>query len=64
VVGSYGWGTKTAEKLAAMLAPLKIELLAPVTCKGLPRSPDFEALDRLADAIAAKHEGLSPRRRG
>jgi hypothetical protein len=30
--------------------------------KGLPRTADFEALDRLADTIAEKHRDLSQRR--
>ncbi len=29
-------------------------------CKGMPREADFEALDRLAAAIAIKHHGLNP----
>jgi len=62
VIGSYGWGGKTVEKLAATLSHLKLELLDPVLCKGLPRAADLEAIDRLADTIAAKHAGLPPRR--
>jgi flavorubredoxin len=60
VVGSYGWGGKTVEKLAALLEPLKLEHLEAVMCKGLPRQADLEAVDRLAAAIAARHEGLAP----
>ena len=55
IVGSYGWGGKTAGQLAGLMPALKLELFEPVSAKGLPRSADFEALDRLADAIAAKH---------
>ena len=55
IVGSYGWGGKTAGQLAGLMPALKLELFEPVSAKGLPRSADFVALDRLADAIAAKH---------
>lgn len=55
VIGSYGWGGKTVETLAGMIPNLKVEVLEPVLCKGLPREDTLEALDRLADAIAAKH---------
>jgi flavorubredoxin len=56
IIGSYGWGGKTVEQLAAMIPNLKVEVLEPVLCKGLPREADFKALDRLADAIAQKHK--------
>ncbi len=55
IVGSYGWGGKTVETLAGMIPNLKVEVLDPVLCKGLPSENDFKALDRLADAIAEKH---------
>ena len=61
IIGSYGWGGKTVEQLAAMIPNLKVEVLAPVLCKGLPREADFKALDNLAATIAQKHkeEGLT-----
>lgn len=55
VVGSYGWGGKTVETLAGMIPNLKVEVLEPVLCKGLPKEDTLEALNRLADAIATKH---------
>jgi flavorubredoxin len=55
IVGSYGWGGKTVETLAGMIPNLKVEVLDPVLCKGLPKDDTFGALDLLADAIAAKH---------
>ncbi len=57
IVGSYGWGGKTVETLAGMISNLKVEVLDPVLCKGMPKEDTFEALDRLADAIADKHKG-------
>ena len=61
IIGSYGWGGKTVEQLAAMIPNLKAEVLEPVLCKGLPRPADFAALEKLADTIAQKHraEGLA-----
>ena len=55
IVGSYGWGGKTVENLAGMIPNLKVEVLEPVLCKGMPDEAAFTALDRLADAIAQKH---------
>jgi flavorubredoxin len=55
IIGSYGWGGKTVETLAGMIPNLKVEVLEPVLCKGLPSEADYGALDKLADAIAAKH---------
>jgi flavorubredoxin len=56
IIGSYGWGGKTVETLAAMIPNLKVEVLEPVLCKGVPSETDFEALDRLAGIIAQKHK--------
>jgi flavorubredoxin len=56
IIGSYGWGSKAVEQLAAMIPNLKAEVLTPVISKGLPREDDFKALDSLASTIAAKHK--------
>ena len=56
VIGSYGWGGKAVEQLAAMLPNLKVEILEPVLCKGFPKEDDFKALDSLATTIAEKHK--------
>jgi flavorubredoxin len=56
IIGSYGWGTKAVEQLAAMIPNLKVEILTPVIIKGYPEESDLQALDNLADAIAAKHK--------
>ena len=56
IIGSYGWGGKTVETLAGMIPNLKVEVLDPVLCKGIPSQSDFEALDRLAGTIAQKHK--------
>ncbi len=58
IIGSYGWGGKTVDTLAGMISNLKVEVLDPVLCKGLPQEQDLQALDALADSIAAKHSEL------
>ena len=56
IVGSWGWGGKVVENLAAMIPNLKAEVISPVLCKGLPREEDLKKVDDLAETIAAKHE--------
>ncbi len=56
VIGSYGWGGKTVETLAGMIPNLKVEVIDPVLCKGVPTESTFKALDDLAFAIAQKHK--------
>lgn len=56
IIGSYGWGGKTVEVLAGMIPNLKVEVIDPVLCKGVPSEDDFKALDTLAAAIAEKHK--------
>jgi flavorubredoxin len=58
IIGSYGWGGRTAEVLADMLSGLKMENLEPVFCKGLPSEVDYQALDELASQIAKRHSSL------
>jgi flavorubredoxin len=55
IVGSFGWGQRIVEVLGGLIAPLKAELLTPVFAKGDPRAADMQAIDALADTIAAKH---------
>lgn len=55
IIGSMGWGGRTVENLAAMIPNLKVEVLPPVLCKGLPREEDLAKIDELAWAIARKH---------
>lgn len=56
IIGSYSWGGKTVEQLAALIPNMKVEVLDTVLCKGLPREDDFKALDNLAQVIAEKHK--------
>jgi len=56
IIGSYAWGGKAVEQLAAMIPNLKVEILEPVLSKGFPKEADFKALDSLATTIAEKHK--------
>ena len=56
VIGSYGWGGRTVEKLSEMTSNLKAEVLEPVLIKGRPTDEAFKALDNLAQTIAEKHK--------
>ncbi len=58
IIGSYGWGTKAVEQIAALIPNLKVEVLGTLMCKGLPHEADFAALDALAETIKEKHAGL------
>jgi len=55
VIGSLGWGGKAVEQLTAAVSSLELELLPTVLCKGMPKSADLDAIDRLAQIIAEKH---------
>lgn len=56
IIGSFGWGSRAVEQITASLNNLKIELIDPVYIKGNPREDDFNALDKMADAISIKHK--------
>ena len=58
VIGSYGWGGKTVETVVKMLDHVKVEVLEPVYIKGSPDEATFQALDRLADDILARHKAI------
>lgn len=58
IIGSYGWSSKAIEQIAGLISNLKVEILSPVLCKGFPRESDYDALDKLAAAIAGKHKEL------
>ena len=55
LIVSYGWGGKVAEQ-AKSLFKLKAELIEPVIARGYPEEKDYEALRKLAEEIAARHE--------
>ena len=55
IVRSFGWGQRIVDVLGGLIAPLKAELLTPVLAKGEPRAADMQAIDALADTIAARH---------
>jgi len=58
IIGSFGWGGKMVEQLTGLLPNLKVEIIPPVVAKGLARDDAFNALDKLADSILAKHKEI------
>ena len=56
VIGSYGWHSKAIEQISGLIPNLKVEILSPVICKGLPKETDFKALETLAVTISEKHK--------
>ena len=59
VIGSYGWGGKTADTITKMLDHVKVEVMPPVMVLGEPDEATMQALDRLADEILKKHKELN-----
>ncbi len=59
VIGSYGWAGKAAEQTTGLLKSLKLEWFDPVMVKGFPDGTTLQALDRLAETIAKRHQSLS-----
>lgn len=59
IIGSYGWSSRAIESISGLIPNLKVEILSPVLCKGLPRKPDYAALSGLAETIASKHSALN-----
>ncbi len=55
VIGSYGWRSQAVEQIAHQIGDLKMEILEPVLCEGLPDEDTCAALDTLALTIAEKH---------
>lgn len=58
IIGSFGWGGRMLEQITEAMPNLKLQFLDPVVAKGHPKQTDFQALDRLADEILAKHKEL------
>ena len=58
IIGSYGWGGRTVDILKANAAGLKVEWIEPLLIKGLPKSEDYKALDKLAEEIKKKHASI------
>jgi flavorubredoxin len=56
VIGSYGWGGRTAEILGELTATMQAERLDPVLIQGAPDEQAYDALDALAHVIITKHK--------
>jgi flavorubredoxin len=59
VIGSFGWGGKSADTIVKMLDHVKVEVLPPVLVKGQPDESAMQALDSLADEILKKHKEIN-----
>lgn len=58
IIGSYGWGGRTAELLKGMLTNIRAEIIDPVIVRGFPKEEDFKKMDELANEIIRKHKEL------
>ena len=58
LIGSYGWGGKTLEKVQGLLTSIKAEYLTPMISKGYPKQEEFSQLDKLADEIKSQLDKL------
>jgi flavorubredoxin len=58
VIGSFGWGGKTADTIVKMLDHLKAGMLETVVVRGLPDEAAMSSLERLADEILKKHKEI------
>ena len=58
LIGSFGWGGKTAQQIKELTGSLSAELVEPTLIKGYPKKPDLASLDKLADSIALKHSSI------
>lgn len=61
IIGSFGWGGKVVDHIAAGISNLKVEIIEPVLIKGHPKANDWKLLDQLADKIVAKHKEIKAR---
>jgi flavorubredoxin len=56
IIGSYGWGGRTVERLKDILSNLNVELLDPIVIEGYPQEKDLSLLEKLAEEIFHKHK--------
>ncbi|MCD6594375.1 FprA family A-type flavoprotein [bacterium] len=59
IIGSFGWGGRAVEQLAGLLTNVKPEIIEPVIVKGCPDGDAFKKLERLANEIIKRHNGLT-----
>ncbi|MDH7592774.1 MAG: FprA family A-type flavoprotein [Methanomicrobiales archaeon] len=55
LIGSYGWGGKTAKMVSDLVSAPEREIIPPVLVRGYPNREALKALDALADQIAERH---------
>lgn len=56
IIGSQGWGGRVVDQISSTIGTLKVEMLAPVLAKGMPKENDLKALENLAEEIAKRHK--------
>jgi flavorubredoxin len=59
VIGSFGWGGKSAEMITKMLDHVNVDVIPPVMVLGEPDEATMQALDGLADEILKKHKEIN-----
>jgi flavorubredoxin len=59
IIGSYGWNSKAVENISELIPNLKVEILEPVLCRGLPRDQDYVRLENLALTVQVNHKKLN-----
>lgn len=58
IFGSFGWGGKMVEQLSGLISNLKVEVIEPVLCKGMPREEDYRKIDAMVETLVEKHKSL------
>lgn len=56
LIGSYGWGGRAVEMITSLVLNWKVEILAALLVKGLPKEYDLDQIDKLAEQIYLKHQ--------
>ncbi|MBN2856760.1 MAG: FprA family A-type flavoprotein, partial [Candidatus Delongbacteria bacterium] len=58
IIGSFGWGGKMVDQLTGLISNLKVDVIEPVLCKGMPREEDYRKIDEIVEKLEEKHKSL------
>ncbi|HXK49965.1 MAG TPA: FprA family A-type flavoprotein [Clostridiales bacterium] len=58
IIGSFGWGGKMIDQLTGLISNLKVDVIEPVLCKGMPREEDYRKIDEMVEILEEKHKSL------
>lgn len=58
ILGSFGWGGRLTETIESLIPMVKAEKLDYIVIKGKPTQQDLERVDKLADELIEKIQGL------